>query len=293
MIKSMTGYGQSTFTDARASINIEVKSLNSKFLDLSLRLPKQFNEKEHEIRNLITDKLERGKVSVTIDYQPAGKQDVKLSYNKELFKAYYHELVKLADAVVSPSYEALFQIALNSPDVIISQGKEELDHTLWEQVLRLLDDSLHRCDQFRVGEGKSLEVKLREYIDQIERGLREVEQLDPKRVERVRNKIKSGITDFFGEVGFDANRLEQEIIYYIEKLDIHEERVRLQTHLTHFRKLLAETNSNGRKLGFLAQEIGREINTIGSKANDAEIQKQVVQMKEELEKIKEQLNNVL
>lgn len=293
MIKSMTGYGLGTFTDTRASISIEVKSLNSKFMDLNLRLPRQFNEKEHEIRNLITDRLERGKVSVTIDYQPTGKQEVRLSYNKELFKAYYHELVKLADSVVSPTYEALFQIALNSPDVIVGQGREELDHTLWEQVTRLLDDTLSRCDQFRISEGKSLGFKLSEYIDQIESGLREVEQLDPKRVERVRARIKSGITDFFGEAGFDANRLEQEIIYYIEKLDIHEERVRLQTHLTYFRKLLAEPASNGRKLGFLAQEIGREINTIGSKANDADIQRQVVRMKEELEKIKEQLNNVL
>jgi uncharacterized protein (TIGR00255 family) len=293
MIKSMTGYGQGSVTNSRASISIEVKSLNSKFLDLSLRIPKLLNEKEPEIRNLISDKLERGKVSVAIDYQPSGKQEVTLSYNKELFKAYYHELVKLADSVVSPSYDALFQIALNSPDVVVSQGKDELDTALWEEVARLLEETVTRCDQFRMSEGKSLEVKLREYIDQIEQGLREAEQLDPKRIERIRQKIKSGITDFFGEVGFDANRLEQEIIYYIEKLDIHEERVRLQTHLTYFRKLLSEPQSNGRKLGFLAQEIGREINTIGSKANDAEIQKQVVRMKEELEKIKEQLNNVL
>jgi uncharacterized protein (TIGR00255 family) len=293
MIKSMTGYGLGTFTDTRASISIEVKSLNSKLMDLNLRLPRQFNEKEHEIRNLITEKLERGKVSVSIDYQPIGKQDVKLAYNAELFKAYYVELQKLADAVVAPSYDELFQIALNSPDVIVNRSKEELDQTLWEQVARLLTDTLVRCDQFRTSEGKSLEVKLHEYIDHIEVGLRAVEQLDPRRIERVRQRIKSGVADFFGEAGFDANRLEQEIIYYIEKLDIHEERVRLQTHLSYFRKLLAEAASHGRKLAFLAQEIGREINTIGSKANDADIQKQVVQMKEDLEKIKEQLNNVL
>lgn len=293
MIKSMTGYGLGTFTDTRASISIEVKSLNSKLMDLNLRLPRQFNEKEHEIRNLITEKLERGKVSVSIDYQPMGKQDVKLAYNVELFKAYYVELQKLANAVVAPSYDELFQIALNSPDVIVNRSKEELDQTLWEQVARLLTDTLVRCDQFRTSEGKSLEGKLHEYIDHIEVGLRAVEQLDPRRIERVRQRIQSGVADFFGEAGFDANRLEQEIIYYIEKLDIHEERVRLQTHLSYFRKLLAEAASNGRKLAFLAQEIGREINTIGSKANDAEIQKQVVQMKEDLEKIKEQLNNVL
>jgi uncharacterized protein (TIGR00255 family) len=293
MIKSMTGYGQGSITNSRASVSIEVKSLNSKFLDLSIRIPKLLNEKEPDIRNLISEKLERGKVSVTIDYQPSGKQEVTLSYNKKLFQAYYYELVKLADSVVAPSYDSLFQLALNSPDVIVSRGKDELDNTLWEEVAGLLEETIIRCDQFRANEGKSLEAKLREYIDHIEQALREVEHLDPQRIERIRQKIKTGITDFFGEVGFDANRLEQEIIYYIEKLDIHEERVRLQTHLNYFRKLLVESNSNGRKLGFLSQEIGREINTIGSKANDADIQKQVVRMKEELEKIKEQLNNVL
>jgi len=289
----MTGYGQGTLTGTTATISIEVRSLNSKFLDLSLRIPKQFNEKEPEIRNLITEKLERGKVSVTIDYQPSGRQEVKLSYNKELFKAYYQELVRLADSVALPPHDSLFQLALNSPDVVVSPGREELDAGLWDNVVRLLKETIGHCDRFRISEGNSLEVKLNEYIGEIERGLREAEKLDPQRIERVRQKIKSGITDFFGEAGFDANRLEQEIIYYIEKLDIHEERVRLQTHLNYFRKLLAEPASNGRKLAFLAQEIGREVNTIGSKANDAEIQKQVVRMKEELEKIKEQLNNVL
>lgn len=289
----MTGYGQGTFTGASATIHIEIKSLNSKFLDLNLRIPRQFNEKEPDIRALVTEKLERGKVSVTIDCQPSGRQEVKLTYNKELFQAYYDELRRLADSVVSPSYDSLFQTALNSPDVMASRGREELDAGLWDSVLRLLEETIARCDQFRVSEGKSLEVKLGGYAQEIEQGLREVAQLDPQRIERVRRKIKNGLADFFGEAGIDANRLEQEIIYYIEKLDIHEERVRLQSHLNYFRKLLADPASQGRKLGFLAQEMGREINTIGSKANDAEIQQQVVRMKEELEKIKEQLNNVL
>jgi uncharacterized protein (TIGR00255 family) len=293
MIKSMTGYGQGTFTGASAGVSIEIKSLNSKFLDVSLRIPRQFNEKEPDIRNLITEKLERGKVSVTIDLQPLGKQEVKLTYNKELFKAYYEELRRLADSVVSPTYDSLFQTALNSPDVVTSRGREEWDAGLWDNVKDLLEATLARCDQFRISEGKSLEKKLLEYVSEIERGLHEVAQRDPQRIERVRQKIKSGLTEFLGEAGFDANRLEQEMIYYIEKLDIHEERVRLQTHVNYFRKLLAEPVSNGRKLGFLSQEMGREINTIGSKAGDAEIQKCVVQMKEELEKIKEQLNNVL
>jgi uncharacterized protein (TIGR00255 family) len=156
-----------------------------------------------------------------------------------------------------------------------------------------VQEAIQKCEQFRLAEGKVLEEKLTAYIYSIGDGLKEVEVLDRRRIEKVRSKIKGSITDFFGNEGFDPNRLEQEIIFYIEKLDIHEERVRLKTHLDYFLKVLADKQSNGKKLGFIAQEIGREINTIGSKANDAEMQKQVVMMKEELEKIKEQLNNVL
>ena len=150
-----------------------------------------------------------------------------------------------------------------------------------------------KFEQFRLAEGKSLEERLVQYIQSIQSCLLKVEELDPPRIEKIRNKIKGSVTDFFGSEGFDTNRLEQEIIYYIEKLDIHEERVRLKTHLEYFLKILHEKQSNGKKLGFIAQEIGREVNTIGSKANDAEMQKYVVAMKEELEKIKEQVNNVL
>ncbi len=190
-------------------------------------------------------------------------------------------------------YESLFSMALNSPDVIQGGGKEELDPALWANVQKLVAEAIDKCDQFRKTEGKVLEGKLSEYANSIMDGLVQVELIDPKRVEKVRSKIKGSITEFFGNEGFDPNRLEQEIIFYIEKLDIHEERVRLRTHIDYFLKLLAAPQSNGKKLGFLAQEIGREINTIGSKANDAEMQQQVVMMKEELEKIKEQLNNVL
>jgi uncharacterized protein (TIGR00255 family) len=292
MIKSMTGFGQAIFNTGDIQITVEVKSLNSKFLDLSLRLPKLFSEKELEVRNLAADKLERGKVSVSIDYQQTGRQEIKQTYNSELFTAYYLELKKLADKVLAP-YEPLFQMALNSPDVIVNAGKEELDPALWQNVQRLLNEAVEKCEQFRKTEGKALEVKLIEYTQSIFESLKNVEELDPKRVERVRSKIKGSVTEFFGSEGFDTNRLEQEIIYYIEKLDIHEERVRLRTHLDYFSKLLTSPQSNGKKLGFLSQEIGREINTIGSKANDAEMQKHVVMMKEELEKIKEQLNNVL
>lgn len=292
MIKSMTGFGLATATSDEFNINVEVRSLNSKFLDLGLRLPKMLSEKEVEVRNLISEKLERGKVSLAIELIAAGKQEIKVKYNEDLFVAYYAELKRLADKTMA-NYDGLFQLALNSPEVTQNTGKEELPAALWEKVAKCLVLAVNGCDQFRITEGKSIEKKLAEYIGNIEKDLKAVEKLDGGRVEKTRTRIKGSITDFFGTEGFDANRLEQEIIFYIEKLDISEEVVRLRTHLEYFMKLLTEPQSNGKKLGFLAQEIGREINTIGSKANDAGMQKHVVQMKDELEKIKEQLNNVL
>lgn len=288
----MTGFGQASFSSGEGTLSVEVKSLNSKFFDLSLRLPKKYSEKELELRNVIAEKLERGKVSLSIDYQTGLKVEIRQQYNEALFISYFQELKKLADKV-NAGHDSLFQMALNSPDVVQSNGKEELDPAEWERVLGLLIEAINKCERFRAEEGKSLEVKLSSYIGNIRLGLLEVEKIDPMRIEKIRSRIKGNITDFFGNEGFDANRLEQEIIFYIEKLDIHEERVRLKTHLDYFLKIMSEKQSNGKKLGFIAQEIGREINTIGSKANDAEMQKHVVMMKEELEKIKEQLNNVL
>lgn len=291
MIKSMTGFGQVTTTRDNWNLVVEIRSLNSKFFDLSLRTPKLLAEKEIEIRNLLADKLERGKVSFTVDLQQAGSE-MRQRYNEKLFLAYYNELKKLADKSMA-GYEGLFELALHSPDVIEGDKNESLDPALWEFTLRHITDAIEQCDRFRIAEGKALETKLVLYVNNIAGNLQKVEAMDPRRVEKIRNKLKGSITDFFGNEGFDTNRLEQEIIFYIEKLDIHEERVRLRTHLDYFLNLLEEKQSNGKKLGFLAQEIGREINTIGSKANDADIQKQVVMMKDELEKIKEQLNNIL
>lgn len=288
----MTGFGQSTTSLNDGTVSVEIKSLNSKFLDISLRLPKKYAEKELELRNLLAEKLERGKVALGIEFQSGIKTQIKQQYNEALFVNYYQELKRLADKVNVGS-EALFQLALNSPDVIQSNGKEELDAAEWDRVLSLLNEAIAGCDGFRIAEGKSLEGKLVSYIENIRANLKGVEMLDPKRIERIRSRIKGNVVEFLGSEGVDANRLEQEIIFYIEKLDIHEERVRLSTHLDFFLKVMNEKQSNGKKLGFIAQEIGREINTIGSKANDAEMQKHVVVMKEELEKIKEQLNNVL
>lgn len=288
----MTGFGQSSVDDGQFQISVEVKSLNSKFLDLNLRLPKTFSDKEIEVRNLISETLERGKVSVAIDFEKVGDAQISQTYNEALFIAYYSELKKLADRVVAP-YDALFQLALNSPNVIQGNTKEEVPEEVWTKVKKLLTEVLSKCDKFRIDEGKVLDKMLTDCCKIIEYNLERIKELDPKRVQRIRDRLRNNVTSFFGEEGFDANRLEQEIIFYIEKLDINEEKVRLKSHLDYFIEALREKQSNGKKLAFITQEIGREINTIGSKSNDADMQKHVVVMKEELEKIKEQLNNVL
>jgi uncharacterized protein (TIGR00255 family) len=292
MIKSMTGFGQVSYDDGQSQAHIEVKSLNSKFLDLNLRLPKEFSEKEMEVRNLISEMLERGKVSVSIDLDRIQNATIRQSYNEALFTAYYLELKKLADKVYAP-YENLFELALNSPDVIKNMQEEHLSEETWNRVRDMLVEALKKVDKFRADEGLVLEEMLKNCCLAIGKNLESIRQLDPKRVARIRERLRNNVNTFLGEEGFDLNRLEQEIIFYIEKLDINEEKVRLQSHLDYFLAALREKQSNGKKLGFIAQEIGREINTIGSKSNDAEIQKHVVLMKEELEKIKEQLNNVV
>ena len=291
MLKSMTGFGRASAVVENGSIQIEVKSLNSKFLDLGLRLPSIFSEKELEARTIIQDKLERGKISVNIEYRTTIPEQIPQRYNEALFTAHYAELKKLADRVMAP-YDNIFEMALRSPDVAIEQDVKASGPTQ-EKLIQALLTALAECNKFRQDEGASLAEKLNTYITAIRSSLDKVEKLDPVRVEKIRTRIKKNVTDFFGEEGFDANRLEQEIIFYIEKLDIHEERVRLRTHLEYFQEAMKEAQSSGKKLAFITQEIGREINTIGSKANDAGMQREVVMMKEELEKIKEQLNNVL
>jgi len=292
MVKSMTGFGQVSYDDGQSQVHIEVKSLNSKFLDLNLRLPKELSEKEMEVRNLISEVLERGKVSVSIDLDRVQNATISQTYNEVLFTAYYLELKKLADKVYAP-YENIFEIALNSPDVIRNSQEEELTDETWTRVREMLVEALKKCDKFRGDEGKVLEGMLKNCCLSIAKNLESIKELDPKRVARIRERLHNNVATFLGEEGFDTNRLEQEIIFYIEKLDINEEKVRLQSHLDYFLEVLREKQSSGKKLGFIAQELGREINTIGSKSNDAEMQKHVVLMKEELEKIKEQLNNVV
>jgi uncharacterized protein (TIGR00255 family) len=292
MIKSMTGFGQTSFDDGQSQMHVEVKSLNSKFLDLNLRLPKELSDREMEIRNLASEVLERGKVSIVIEFEQVQSGEIKQTYNDALFTTYYSELKKLADRVDAPA-DRLFELALNSPDVIRTRTENIADEEFWNRMRGLLAGAMKQCDKFRTDEGKVLESMLKECCVNIDRNLQSIKELDPRRVERIRERLRANVVSFFGEEGFDTNRLEQEIIFYVEKLDINEEKVRLKSHLDYFLSALRESQSNGKKLGFIAQELGREINTIGSKSNDADIQKHVVLMKEDLEKIKEQLNNVL
>lgn len=292
MIKSMTGFGIAGLENEQMMIQVEVRSLNSKFLDLSIRSPRQFSDKEHEIRTLVQSILDRGKVNVSIEFVPKGSQNLPVTINQALFKAYFEEFKSLAELVGSKS-DDLFKLALQSPNVITSIPMEREESEDWDQTKLVLEEALRKCDSFRKDEGASLYSKLEENILVIRSAFERVKQEEPIRKERIKQRIRNHFEQWMDENSFDANRFEQELIYYFEKLDVTEELVRLETHLDYFIKSLKEENSQGKKLGFISQEIGREINTIGSKANDAEIQKHVILMKDELEKIKEQSLNVL
>ncbi len=288
----MTGYGIANFEDDRYIISAEVKTLNSKFLDLSLRSPRQFSDRELEIRNLVGDQLDRGKVNLTVEFSAKSSTDLPVSINEDLFVTYYEKYKAMAEKVGEETPD-LFKMAAQSPNVMTtliekSEGQEE-----WESVRKVILEALGKCNGFREDEGATLLKKFKENLDIIRNGLGQIQQEEPIRKNRIKERIRSNFKEWMGENGFDENRFEQELIYYFEKLDITEEIVRLGTHLDYFEKTMTEGNNQGKKLGFISQEIGREINTIGSKANDAAIQRHVIVMKDELEKIKEQALNIL
>ena len=292
MIKSMTGFGVAGLENEQMMIQVEVRSLNSKFLDLSIRSPRQFSDKEPEIRSIVQGILDRGKVNVSIDFVAKGSQSLPVAINQELFKTYFEEFKSLAE-LVGEKPSDLFKLALQAPNVINSVPIEREENDDWGQVKEVLQEALKKCDGFRKDEGASLYAKLEENIQVIRGAFQRVKAEEPIRKERIQQRIKNHFAQWMDENSFDANRFEQELIYYFEKIDITEELVRLETHLDYFMKSMREEVSQGKKLGFISQEIGREINTIGSKANDAEIQKHVILMKDELEKIKEQSLNVI
>ena len=289
MIKSMTGFGKAVKEFSDKTITIELRSLNSKQMDLNFRLPPQYRGKELEMRSDLTRVLERGKVDLSILIE-SNTEQAALQINKELLKAYYKQLKELATELNETNVSFMEQI-LKMPDVIKSE-KKEVDEEEWNQVKLVVNQAVEAMQKFRTDEGNSLEKAFNQHINLIYTNLKQIEELDKTRIKNIRERIHKNLNEFIPQERIDKNRFEQEVIYYLEKLDITEEKVRLKTHCDYFLNAMKEP-SCGRKLNFIAQELGREINTIGSKANDASMQKLVVEMKDELEKIKEQSMNVL
>jgi len=291
MIKSMTGYGVANFDDERGHYAVEIKSLNSKFLELNLKLPKAFSDKELFLRNECTRLLERGKISVSITAEQDDPTSKAATINKALLKHYFSELKDIADTLET-SHENLLETVLSLPEVI-TYKEEKADDKEWEKVHEVFLAAIKEFEQFRIDEGAVLKVDLAMRSNKLMELLLQVEEKETSRIPLIREKINHYLEETVGKENVDKNRFEQELIYYIDKLDITEEKVRLRSHCNYFIKALESEDANGKKLAFISQEMGREINTLGSKANNAEIQQTVVQMKEELEKIKEQLLNVL
>jgi len=288
----MTGYGSHTAENDKISVSVEIKSLNSKFLDLNLRLSKEYSDRELEVRNILNNIIERGKVGLNIDVQSKGGVKAKVFINRALVALYYKDLKETADAIGAPQTD-LFKLALQMPKAMESEAETEDSAEDWALIQKVLIEAITKCNEFRKDEGETLSLKFQEYIKNIGDALTKVEAFDPQRIEAIRTRIRQHFDDYSKSEQLDNSRFEQELIFYIEKLDISEEKVRLRSHLSYFLDAMEGAEANGKKLGFIAQEIGREINTIGSKANDANIQRAVVQMKEELEKIKEQSLNIL
>ena len=288
----MTGYGKAVVAYKDKKINVEVKSLNSKQLDLSTRIAPLYREKEMEIRQMVAKSVERGKVDFSIWVEKDAGSDAT-PINGAIVENYYQQLRRIVDKVGIPEPQDWLQTLMRLPDVTTRTDMEELDEEEWKAARRAIEESLAQLEAFRRQEGAALQRKFTEKIDNIASLLAQIEPYEKSRVEKIRQRIVDGLKEI-PEVDYDKNRLEQELIYYIEKLDISEEKQRLANHLKYFRETMQEEGRGiGKKLGFIAQEMGREINTTGSKSNQAEMQNLVVMMKDELEQIKEQVLNAL
>jgi len=285
----MTGFGKATKEFSNKTVSVEIRSLNSKNVDLSLRLSSTYRDKEHELKSEVAKLLERGKIDLSV-YVESKKQETPVEVNTELAKAYYEKIKQLAIDLNEPQTNLLTQV-LKMPDVLKSERKEP-DEQDWKDIHEVIMTAIVALNKFREDEGKSIEKDFEERLGIITDSLEKIKEHDASRIQTIKDRIRKNLEEVVGTDKIDNNRFEQELIYYIEKLDINEEKVRLKTHLDYFIKTMKEP-SGGRKLNFIGQEIGREVNTIGSKANDAQMQKLVVLMKDELEKIKEQTNNVL
>ena len=292
MILSMTGYGKSVRTYGEKKINVEIKSLNSKNLDLSTRIAPLYREKEMEIRQLVAQQLERGKIDFVIWIEKDAPIDAS-AINGALVENYYQQIKQIAQQSHIPEPTDWFGTLLSLPDVTAKTENEQLEREEWAAAEQAIREALDNLIAFRQQEGRALQQKFHEKIDNIEQLLLSIEPYEKSRIEKIRQNLIKGLEQIPG-VDYDQNRLEQELIYYIEKLDISEEKQRLTNHLNYFRETMREEGHGvGKKLGFIAQEMGREINTTGSKSNQAEMQNIVVKMKDELEQIKEQVLNVL
>ena len=290
MIKSMTGFGKGEAVVGDKKFRVELRSLNSKQLDLSIKIPSKYRAAEAEVRSIVTRELQRGKVDCFVSFE-AAVAETSAHINREAFKAYAKELREVAaEGGLTISDDALLRSVLRMPDVVTNEEREVSDDEL-KAILEATTMAADELNKFRVQEGAILIADLLKRIDLIEQYRHEVEPYEGARVDVIKTRIRENIEKLQLEV--DNNRLEQEMIFYIEKLDITEEKVRLDNHCNYFREVAAEEEAPGRKLGFIAQELGREINTMGSKSNEANMQRLVVKMKDELEKIKEQVLNIL
>ena len=290
MTHSMTGFGKSEVTIGHLHINIEIRSLNSKFLDLTLKIPTVFKEIDSSLRFIIKNELKRGKIELAIHYEKINSNS-KITINKEQLKNYYNQLKEISTELNNQNNEDFMGYALKLPEVIQHQ-KETVDKQSNEILINAVKQACKDLKSFREKEGESLQKELLNYVNSIQDNLAKINPFEKERLPKVKQKLLRSVEELNLKSQIDEKRLEQELIYYAEKLDLTEEKVRLKEHCIHFMETLKEINS-GKKLGFITQEMGREINTLGSKAHHLSIQKIVVEMKDELEKIKEQVLNIL
>jgi uncharacterized protein (TIGR00255 family) len=292
MVRSMTGYGKAIADTGVKKLTVEIKSLNSKQLDINTKLPWMYKEKEIEIRNLISQRVGRGKVDLSVSYDMIDEETVPV-INKTTVKNYFRQLQEVnSELGIESDNINLLQIVMRLPETVRSE-RPELSPDEWDILRQLIIDAVSMLDIYRAEEGKALELDMRNSAAKIVKYLDEIVPFEENRIVKIRERLESMLNEHKISASVDRNRFEQEMIYYLEKIDINEEKVRLRKHCEYFLETLSVDDANGKALSFIVQELGREINTIGSKANDASIQKLVVMMKEELEKIKEQALNVL
>jgi uncharacterized protein (TIGR00255 family) len=290
----MTGFGSATLENEKLAVTADVKTLNSKFTDIFCRMPRAYSDKEVELRNLLTTELSRGKMELSLNVVPKDENSAGTSVNRALVKAYFRDLMETS---IELGFDAdktdILRMATMMPNAFNSNtASSEAAEDEWQMIVDAVKAAIVKCQEFRTQEGAATAEKFKEYIANISTYLDQVAEQDPNRIPIIRERIEKAISDLVQNDNFNQDRFEQELVYYVEKYDISEEKVRLGNHLTYFIKEL-EIGANGKRLNFITQEIGREINTIGSKANDAVIQRLVVQMKDELEKIKEQTLNIV